>query len=210
MEHLETNANMFILQVFSQVASPALTHTAHHASPWLPSQGFQVWLANHPLCASLTLFPRSKRKPGDEPGYLVRGVQCGGAMMNPQAPAHLCISCRAAGLRCSCCRGHLAAWPQLLGLLSLWTCKSSITHMPLGFFSWSGVFSSAWMVLLGSHWPARLRGLPAGTSPGLQQQDGGLGVSCSTSRGCSRADCPSSLWRMLFAVVCNLSTKKQR
>ena len=106
--------------------------------------------------------------------------------MTPPKPLWLLlhISCRAMGLlglRRSCCRGLLAARCPLLGLLSSWTCKSSITHVPLGCFSRSGVFSSTWMVFLRLRWAARPCGLPAGTGPGLWQKGGGLEVPCSTS-----------------------------
>lgn len=48
MDHLTTNTNPFILQVFRQAAPQALTPAAHHASPWLLSQNLQFRLCKPP------------------------------------------------------------------------------------------------------------------------------------------------------------------
>jgi len=111
------------------------------------------------------------------------------------------------------CRGHVAAQPLLLlRLLSLRTSKSSIAHMPLGCFSWSGVFSSAWMVLLGSRWPAQVCGLPAGTSPGLHSRAAVSGSHAARREGAAGLIFPprfGSCYLPLFAISAPKSRGKR-
>lgn len=68
MDHLTTNTNPFILQVFRQAAPQALTPAAHHASPWLLSQNLQVRLCKPPhLVPPSPSFQGAKENVGMSP-----------------------------------------------------------------------------------------------------------------------------------------------
>lgn len=124
----------------------------------------------------------------------------------PSSPCgHLCTSpAELLGLRHSCCGGHLAAHSPLLVLLSLWMCKSSITHVPLGCFCWSGVFSSVWMVVLRSHWPVR----PRGSLPALALGYGSGAVGSGSHAVCHEA--AAELILPLCFESCHLQSQHQR